>query len=99
MRDLATFFWPPPRALANDERLSAWVGRVSDSSYHPCGSVPMGADGAPDAATDGRGRVRGVTGLWVADASLMPTIPSAHLNLTSIMIGERFGEWLKNGLM
>jgi choline dehydrogenase len=41
--------------------------------------------------------VRGVEGLWVADASLMPTIPSAHTNLTALMIGERFGEWMREG--
>jgi choline dehydrogenase len=33
----------------------------------------------------------------VADASLMPTIPSAHTNLTVLMMGERFGEWLRDG--
>jgi choline dehydrogenase len=58
----------------------------------------MGGDAAGDAAaTDGRGRVRGVRGLCVADASLMPTIPSAHTNLTALMIGERFGEWAREG--
>jgi choline dehydrogenase len=59
----------------------------------------MGADGTGGAgsATDGHGRVRGVEGLLVADASLMPTIPSAHTNLTALMIGERFGEWMRDG--
>ena len=40
-------------------------------------------------------RVRGVEGLFVADASIMPTIPSANTNLPTLMIGERFGEWLR----
>ena len=101
MRELATFFWPPASVVTRKERLERWLGRVCDSSYHPCGTVPMGADGASDAdaATDGRGRVRGVEGLSVADASLMPTIPSAHTNLTTIMMGERFGAWMKGGEM
>ncbi|HLK39228.1 MAG TPA: GMC family oxidoreductase N-terminal domain-containing protein [Polyangiaceae bacterium] len=101
MRDLATFFWPPPGVVAKKDRLREWIGRICDSSYHPCGTVPMGPDGAAwsDAAADGRGRVRGVEGLWVADASLMPTLPSAHTNLTAIMMGERFGEWMKCGEM
>jgi len=101
MRDKATLFWPSPRVASDKARLGAWIARFCDSSYHPCGTVPMGGDGASlaQAATDGRGRVRGVEGLWVADASLMPTIPSAHINLTTIMIGERFGEWAKNGEM
>jgi choline dehydrogenase len=101
MRDKGTVFWPPSRAALRVGGLAAWIGRICDSGYHPCGTVPMGADdaGPLDAATDGRGRVRGVEGLWVADASLMPTIPAAHTNLTSIMIGERFGEWMKAGEM
>ncbi|MGD0527544.1 MAG: GMC family oxidoreductase [Polyangiaceae bacterium] len=101
MRDLATFFWPPPGAVRSRQGIERWLGRVCDSSYHPCSTVPMGADDASDAevATDGRGRVRHVEGLWVADASLMPTIPSAHTNLTVLMMGERFGEWMRRGEM
>jgi choline dehydrogenase len=101
MRDLATFFWPPRRAVVKPGGVDAFIGSLCDSSYHPCGTVPMGADGASwgEAATDGRGRVRGIDGLWVADASLMPSIPSAHTNLTVLMMGERFGEWLRNGTM
>jgi choline dehydrogenase len=101
MRDLATFFWPPAGVVRSRARLEQWLGRICDSSYHPCSTVPMGADDASDAevATDGRGRVRHVEGLWVADASLMPTIPSAHTNLTAIMMGERFGEWMRRGEM
>ena len=99
MRALATPFWPSTRVTKDKARLDAWVGRISDSGYHPCGTVPMGPDDASltEAATDGRGRVRGVEGLWVADASLMPSIPSAHINLTTIMMGERFGAWMKAG--
>ena len=97
MRPLAALFWPPAGAVTRKERLDRWIRLVCDSSYHPCGTVPMGADGAKDAATDGRGRVRGIEGLWVADASLMPTIPRAHTNLTVLMMGERFGEWLRDG--
>jgi choline dehydrogenase len=101
MRSMATFFWPPASVVKSRERLGQWLGRVCDSSYHPCSTVPMGSDAASDAevAADGRGRVRHVEGLWVADASLMPTIPSAHLNLTVLMMGERFGEWMRRGEM
>jgi choline dehydrogenase len=101
MRGMATLFWPSPGVARSRERLGQWLGRLCDSSYHPCSTVPMGADDASDAevATDGRGRVRHVEGLWVADASLMPTIPSAHTNLTVLMMGERFGEWMRLGEM
>ena len=55
----------------------------------------MGADADAMAATDARGHVRGVRDLVVADASLMPTIPSSNTNLPTLMIGERFGKWLR----
>jgi choline dehydrogenase len=54
----------------------------------------MGDPDDPGAAVDQYGRVRGIEGLLVADASLMPTITSANTNLPTIMIGERFAEWL-----
>jgi choline dehydrogenase len=57
----------------------------------------MGDPDDPGAAVDQYGRVRGIEGLLVADASLMPTITSANTNLTTIMIGERFAEWLREG--
>ena len=52
-------------------------------------------EAGPEAVVDQEGRVRGVEGLRVADASIMPTIPRANTNLTCIMIGERVADWLK----
>jgi choline dehydrogenase len=54
--------------------------------YHPVGTCAMG--NGPASVCDERGRVRGLTGVVVADASLMPTIPRANTNLPTIMIGE-----------
>lgn len=93
---LAKPLWPSARALRTRAGLEAWVARFCDSGYHPSGTVPMGADSDPDAATDARGRVRGVKGLMVADASLMPTIPSSNIHLPTLMIGERLGTWLRD---
>lgn len=97
MRDLARPLYPSARLLGDSQRLDGFVRRICDSGYHPCGTVPMGPEGVPHAATDGRGRVRGVNGLVVADASLMPTITSGNTHLPTLMIGERFGEWLRDG--
>jgi choline dehydrogenase len=97
MRNMATLLWPSAAVVRDPARLEAFLWRICDSGYHPCGTVPMGRDGDDNAAVNGRGKVRGVEGLWVADASLMPTIPSANTNLASIMIGERMGEWLRDG--
>ncbi|MBS2032072.1 MAG: GMC family oxidoreductase N-terminal domain-containing protein [Deltaproteobacteria bacterium] len=97
MRALGTFFFPSERVVTNPELLEPWIQKRCGSGFHPSGSVPMGPDGSPDAATDGRGRVRGLEALLVADASLMPTIPSANTHLATLMIGERFGAWLRDG--
>jgi choline dehydrogenase len=91
MRDLATHFLPTARTLRSRDGLSRFITRICGSGYHPCGTVPMGA------AADARGRVHGTDGLLVADASIMPTIPSANTNPPTLMIGERFGEWLRDG--
>lgn len=95
MRHLGQVVWPPPTAIRRRDRLDSWVRRSCDSGYHPSGTVPMGPDTDPFAATDGRGVVRGVTGLTVADASLMPTIPTSNIHLPTLMMAERFGEWLR----
>jgi choline dehydrogenase len=99
LRRLATPVYPPAPVLRRRSWLDGYVRRISDSGYHPSGTVPMGPEGSPAAATDGHGRVRGVEGLLVADASLMPTIPTANTHLPTLMIGERFGEWLREGLL
>ena len=97
MRDLAHFFWPRERDISSRARLREWIPRQTGSGYHPCGTVPMGEPRDPSAATDARGRVRGTEGLIVADASLFPTIPTANTNLPTLMVGERFGAWLRDG--
>lgn len=95
MKALARHLWPRPKTLADRQACDAWVRHACDSGYHPCGTVPMGRDDDPQAACDGHGRVRGVENLRVADASLMPTIPSSNINLATLMIGERFGAGLQ----
>lgn len=93
--ELARPVYPSRRPWDASGELASAVEQITGSGYHPCGTVPMGRDGDPDAATDGQGRVRGVEGLVVADASSMPTIPSSNTNLPTLMIGERFGDFLR----
>jgi choline dehydrogenase len=95
---LAAHFWPSARVLRDRNKTEAWIKKACDSGYHPCGTVPMGTDRDPNAAADGRGQVRGVRGLIVADASLFPTIPSANLHLSVLMLGERMAEWIAGEL-
>ena len=74
-----------------DVRTSAglrdFIRRTVDSYHHPAGTCRMGPDA--DAVVDLELRVRGVTGLRVADASVMPAIPNAHPNATVLAIAER----------
>lgn len=92
---LATVVYPRKRPFDDAGEFTGPLQQITGSGYHPCGTVPMGPDSDPLAATDGRGRVRGVKALYVADASLMPTITTANTNIPTLMIGERFGDWLR----
>ena len=95
MAELATPLWPSRRALTSREKVDGWIRKFCDSGYHPSGTAPMGPEEDPMSVCDGRGRVRGVRGLFVADASLMPTIPTSNTHLATLMIGERMGQWLR----
>ena len=65
--------------------------------FHPVGTCRMGPSADPEAVVDGGGRVHGVEGLRVCDASIMPTIPRANTNLTTVAIAERIAASIKRG--
>lgn len=92
----AVFPWPG--ILRSDRLLDLAIPRLCDSGYHPCGTVPMGVRPSEDAAVDGRGKVFGLEGLYVVDASLMPTVPSSNIHLPTLMMAERMAEWLATSL-
>jgi choline dehydrogenase len=62
--------------------------------FHPVGTCAMGAESDPAAVCDGRGRVRGLEGVVVADCSLMPVIPRANTNVPAVVVGEMIADLL-----
>jgi choline dehydrogenase len=70
------------------------VRASADVYFHPVGTCPMGPADDPLAVVDARGRVHSLDGLWVVDASIMPTPPAAGTNLPTIMVAERCAAWL-----
>ena len=77
----------PGVAVHDDDEILDWVRRTAESAYHPVGTCKMGTDAA--AVVDPRLRVHGITGLRVADASIMPSLVSGNTNAACMMIGER----------
>ena len=71
------------------EALRGYVGAATIPMFHPVGTAKMGAADDPMAVVGPDCALRGIAGLWVADASIMPTIPQGNTNATAIMIGER----------
>ena len=78
--------WPGADARTRAS-LRDYIRRTVGSYYHPAGTCRMGPD--PGAVTDLELRVRGITGLRIADASVMPAIPNAHPNATVLAIAEK----------
>ncbi len=77
----------PGREVESDEALLAWIRDKAETAYHPVGTAKMGTD--PRAVVDPRLKLIGMTGLRVADASIMPTLVSGNTNGPAIMIGEK----------
>ena len=84
---------PGPKATAEEIRELARLG--SASFGHAVGTCKMGTDSDPNAVTNGRLQLKGVEGLRVVDASVMPTMPSANLNASVLMIAEKAADMIR----
>ena len=78
--------------LADDSKLDAFVQTAVAGIWHASCSCRMGADDDIMAPLDSQGRVKGISGLWVADASAFPAIPSANTNIPTIMLAEKIAD-------
>jgi 5-(hydroxymethyl)furfural/furfural oxidase len=83
--------------MANDDRLEAFIRQAAIGVWHASCSCRMGAEGDPMAVTDPAGRVRGVPGLRVVDASLFPVVPCANTNIPTLMVAEKIADGMVTG--
>jgi len=89
---------PTDDILADDDALDLWLRQTVGTARHVSGTCKMGPDADPMAVVDQRCKVKGIQGLWVADASVVPRIPrSGGIHATVIMIGERVVDWIAAG--
>ncbi|WP_137846261.1 GMC family oxidoreductase N-terminal domain-containing protein [Microbacterium sp. 2FI] len=98
LRGVTTGGWIQPEgggALTPSERAELSLRRYSHTLYHPVGTARMGTDAT--SVVDPELRVRGVDGLRVADASVMPTVIRGHTNAPAIVIGEVAAELIRRG--
>jgi choline dehydrogenase len=79
----------PGKDIQSDEQVDAWIRQTAETIYHPIGTCRMGPADDQLAVVDPELRVRGVDGLRVVDASVMPTLVSSNTNAPTIMIAER----------
>ena len=92
LRDLYGGEVSPGASLTSNQDLDTFIRQHMVSSYHPCGTCRMGQD--PMSVVDPECRVHGLEGLRVADASIMPLIPSCNLNCPTLMIGEKAADMI-----
>jgi choline dehydrogenase len=83
----------PGPGIRSNEEIDAWVRQFIGTAMHPVGSCAMGTE--PEAVCDERLRVRGIEGLRIADASVMPRIVGGNTNAPAIMIGEKAADLIR----
>lgn len=83
--------WPGPE-INSDKSIDAFIRSAASTVYHPVGTCRMGSD--EDAVLDDRLRVRGIEGLRVVDASVMPTLVGGNTNAPTIMIAEKAADMI-----
>jgi len=84
----------PGMQYQSDEELAQLAGDIASTIFHPVGTTRMGRADDPMAVVDSRLRVRGIAGLRVVDAGVMPTITSGNTNSPTLMMAEKAAQWI-----
>ena len=90
--------YKPGPQFESDEELTKLAGDIGTTIFHPVGTVRMGSLADPMVVLDSHLRVRGVAGLRVVDASVMPTITSGNTSAPTMMIAEKAARWIRAGI-
>lgn len=85
------------RILADERTLEEWIREGVQGDWHASCTCRMGRSGDPAAVVDSAGRVHGIEALRVVDASVMPSVPCANTNLTTMMIAEKIADAIHAG--
>ncbi|SDA92696.1 GMC family oxidoreductase N-terminal domain-containing protein [Sinorhizobium sp. NFACC03] len=86
--------WKPGLQFQSDDELARLAGDIANTIFHPVGTTKMGSDDDPMAVVDSRLKVRGIEGLRVVDAGIMPKITSGNTNAPTLMIAEKAAGWI-----
>jgi choline dehydrogenase len=85
----------PGKDVETDEQIDTWIRQHAETIYHPVGTCKMGADGDEMAVVGADLKVRGIEGLRVVDASVMPTLVGGNTNAPTIMIAEKISDVIR----
>jgi choline dehydrogenase len=90
--------YKPGVQFESDADLTKLAGDIGTTIFHPVGTVRMGNFADPNVVVDSHLRVRGIAGLRVVDASVMPTITSGNTSAPTMMIAEKASHWIQMGI-
>jgi choline dehydrogenase/4-pyridoxate dehydrogenase len=85
----------PGSVKTTDEELDAYIRATAATAHHPLGTAKMGAEGDPAAVVDASLKVRGIEGLRVVDASVMPDLVGGNINAAVVMIAEKASDMIR----
>ena len=96
-RSLITEWVRPGPDIRSEDEIDAYIRKFGSTVFHPCGTCRMGTDDR--AVVDSELRVRGIDGLRIADASVMPAMPSPNIHPATIMVAEKGSDIIARALV